>query len=359
MKIPSARRSSRGYTLIELILVLGLLGIVLSTIGLMVRQGYQLHYIQLDRLEAHQNGRIALDFLKKHLREAAWGSSNGLNHRGTIAVGGCFDDALNDSQVCNNVDDGNDRIRIYRGLAEPHVFRESHNSKDGGLGIAVGASAGADPMAAVSLGGQLGMISGKCADQSGIFGTSAVVITGDSAGGGFHHRFSVSSYGGGGTQLACPAGFTDFRFGKAQAIDFFIDKTDEVRGPVLRIRYNAGLGDDDASENGVEIAGGIEGLQIQYGIDTSDPPDNIANKWCNDPFAVLSECNHGFGEEESLARVIAARVQIVARNVTQRVSFTGDVDRQLPIQDYTIEDLDDGYQRYVYQATVALRNKRL
>ena len=36
----------------------GLLGIVLTTIGLMVRQGYQLHYVQLDRLEAHQNGRM-------------------------------------------------------------------------------------------------------------------------------------------------------------------------------------------------------------------------------------------------------------------------------------------------------------
>ena len=59
------KHSSRGYTLIELMLVMGLLGIVLTTIGLMVRQGYQLHYVQLDRLEAHQNGRIALDFIKK------------------------------------------------------------------------------------------------------------------------------------------------------------------------------------------------------------------------------------------------------------------------------------------------------
>ena len=129
---------SRGYTLIELILVIGLLGIVLTTIGLMVRQGYQLHYVQLDRLEAHQNGRTALEFIKSSLREAAWGGSNGLNHRGTIVVGGCFDDALADSKVCNNVDDGSDRIRIYRGLAEPHVFRQAHNSKAGGLGIAVG-----------------------------------------------------------------------------------------------------------------------------------------------------------------------------------------------------------------------------
>ena len=107
------------------------------------------------------------------------------------------------------------------------------------------------------------------------------------------------------------------------------------------------------------VAGGIEGLQIQYGIDTSDPPDNIYDEWCNDPFAVLGECNFGFGEEETLARVIAAKVQIIARNVTQRVSFTGEVDASLSIQDYEIEDLDDGYQRYIYQATVALRNKRL
>ena len=120
-------------------------------------------------------------------------------------------------------------------------FRQPHNSKDGGLGIAVGAIDEADPMAAVSLNGQLGLISGKCAGMPGIFGTSAVTISGDSSGGGFHHRFSVSPFGGGSGQLACPGGFTDFRFGRAQAIDLFIDRSDEVRGPVLRIRYDGGI----------------------------------------------------------------------------------------------------------------------
>lgn len=353
------KASSRGYTLIELILVLGLLGIVLTTIGLMVRQGYQLHYVQLDRLEAHQNGRTALEFIKRSLREAAWGGSNGLNHRGTIVVGGCFDDALADSKLCNNVDDGSDRIRIYRGLAEPHVFRQAHNSKAGGLGIAVGPISSSDPMAAVSLSGKLGLISGKCSGMSGIFGTSAVIITGDSGGGGFHHRFSVNPFGGGSAQLACPAGFTDFRFGRAQAIDFFIDRSDEARGPVLKIRYDGGLGSDEPESASFEVAGGIENLQIQYGIDSSEPADNIADQWCNDPFAVLGECNLGFGEEESLARVIAARVELVARNVTQRTSMMGDLDRAIEIQDSEISDLDDGYQRYIYRATVALRNKRL
>ena len=353
------RQSARGYTLIELMLVMGLLGIVLTTIGLMVRQGYQLHYVQLDRLEAHQNGRIALDFIKKSLREAAWGGSNSLNHRGTIVVGGCFDESLNDSKVCNNVDEGSDRIRVYRGLAEPHVFRQPHNSKDGGLGIAVGAIDEADPMAAVSLNGQLGLISGKCAGMPGIFGTSAVTISGDSSGGGFHHRFSVSPFGGGSGQLACPGGFTDFRFGRAQAIDLFIDRSDEVRGPVLRIRYDGGMAEEDGEGIGFEIAGGIENLQIQYGIDSSDPADNITDTWCNDPFAVLGECNLGFGEEENLARVIAARVEIVARNVTQRTSMMGDLDTSIEIQDSEIEDVDDGFQRYIYRATVALRNKRL
>ena len=46
-------------------------------------------------------------------------------------------------------------------------------------------------------------------------------------------------------------------------------------------------------------------------------------------FAVLGECNLGFGEEESLARVIAARVEIVARNVTRRSSMVGDMDNRL------------------------------
>ena len=350
---------SKGYTLIELILVLGLLGIVLTTIGLMVRQGYQLHYVQLDRLEAHQNGRIALEFLKSSLREAAWGGSNGLNHRGTIVVGGCFDDALADSKVCNNVDEGSDRIRLYRGLAEPHVFRQAHNSKDGGLGIAVGPIGSSDPMAAVSLTGQLGLVSGKCSGMSGIFGTSAVVISGDSGGGGFHHRFSVTPFGGGSAQLACPAGFTDFRFGRAQVVDFFVDRSDESRGPVLKIRYDGGRGEEDPASSGFEIAGGIENLQIQYGIDSSEPADNIADQWCNDPFAVLGECDLGFGEEENLARVIAARVEIVARNVIQRTSMIGDLDQTIEIQDSTIADTDDGYQRYIYRATIALRNKRL
>lgn len=352
-------QKSRGYTLIEVVLVLGLLGIILGTIGLMVRQGYQLHYVQLDRLEAHQNGRTALEFIKSSLREAAWGGSNGLNHRGTIVVGGCFDEMLNDSKECNNVDDGSDRIRIYRGLAEPHVFRQTHNSKDGGLGIAVAPSDGSDPMEAVSLNGQLGMISGKCSGMAGTFGTNAVVITGDSGGGGFHHRFSVTPFGISGSQLACPGGFTDFRFGRAQAIDFFVDRSDETRGPVLKIRYDGGIANENQDSSGFEIAGGIESLQIQYGIDSSEPADNIADSWCNDPFAVLGECNLGFGEEETLARVIAARVEIVARNVRKRTAMIGRMSGPIEVQDFEIENTDDGYQRYIYRTTVALRNKRL
>ena len=74
---------------------------------------------------------------------------------------------------------------------------------------------------------------------------------------------------------------------------------------------------------------------------------------------MLGECNLGFGEEESLARVIAARVELVARNVTRRTSMIGDLDKAIEIQDSEISDLDDGYQRYIYRATVALRNKRL
>ena len=93
-------------------------------------------------------------------------------------------------------------------------------------------------------------------------------------------------------QLACPE-VSQIRLAE-QAIDLFIDRSDEIRGPVLRIRYDGGIAEEDGEGIGFEIAGGIENLQIQYGIDSSDPADNITDTWCNDPFAVLSECNLGF-----------------------------------------------------------------
>ena len=343
---------SRGYTLIEIVLVLGLLGIVLSTIGLMVRQGYQLHYVQLDRLEAHQNGRTALEFIKSSLRKTAWGASNGLNHRGTIVVGGCFDDSLADSKDCNNVDDGSDRIRVYRGLADPHFFRQQQDPNE--VASSQIRVSKLDSVAEEYLEGKLGLISGKCLETPYV-GTSAVVITSASNG-----VYSYKPFGGGNTQLACPGGFTDFSFGAAEAVDFFIDRTDEARGPVLMMRrYEKELGSDDAESAGLEVAGGIENLQIQYGIDSSEPVDNIVDRWCNDPFAVLGECSLALSEEESLARIIAARVEIVARNVRKRTSMVGNLRKEIRSQDSEPIEVDDGYQRYIYRATVALRNKRL
>ncbi len=64
------RGGSRGFTLVELLVALAVVGVVLLTLTGLLQHGEQVYLFGTSRLEAHQNARVALDRLGRELRGA-------------------------------------------------------------------------------------------------------------------------------------------------------------------------------------------------------------------------------------------------------------------------------------------------
>jgi prepilin-type N-terminal cleavage/methylation domain-containing protein len=63
-------RSQRGFTLAELLVVIAILGMMLAGLVSVQMQGQQAYLIGAHRVEAQQNGRIALELMARELRSA-------------------------------------------------------------------------------------------------------------------------------------------------------------------------------------------------------------------------------------------------------------------------------------------------
>ena len=63
-------RDQRGFTLAELLIVVAILGMMLAGIVSVQMQGQQAYLIGSHRVEAQQNGRIALELMVRELRSA-------------------------------------------------------------------------------------------------------------------------------------------------------------------------------------------------------------------------------------------------------------------------------------------------
>jgi prepilin-type N-terminal cleavage/methylation domain-containing protein len=63
-------RDQRGFTLTELLIVIAILGMMLAGLVTVQMQGQQAYLIGSHRVEAQQNGRIALELMVRELRSA-------------------------------------------------------------------------------------------------------------------------------------------------------------------------------------------------------------------------------------------------------------------------------------------------
>ena len=71
-------KGRRGFSLIELMIALGLSGVVLLTAGTMLLQAYANEAAYREQNEAQRNARAALDIVIDDLREASAGSVRGM-----------------------------------------------------------------------------------------------------------------------------------------------------------------------------------------------------------------------------------------------------------------------------------------
>jgi prepilin-type N-terminal cleavage/methylation domain-containing protein len=65
-----ALRDPRGFSLVELLVVVAVLGLMLSGLLVVQMQGQQTYLMGSRRVEAQQNGRVALDLMVRELRSA-------------------------------------------------------------------------------------------------------------------------------------------------------------------------------------------------------------------------------------------------------------------------------------------------
>ncbi len=87
---------------------------------------------------------------------------------------------------------------------------------------------------------------------------------------------------------------------------------------------------------------GIENLQVEFGLDTSNPPDFVPDYYEMTPTAA------------ELESAVTARVYVLSRSIDEVAGYTND--KTYTLGNSTVAAANDGYYRRVLQTTVMLRN---
>lgn len=367
----NGRQAERGLTLIEVMVTLAVgmivMAILVSTIYVQQRN----YARQLDFLEAQQNARASIALLKRYLRMAGWGIQPATAYGGVVPIGACArcsdmqdlascSTPLQQQLGCDNVEldgagaSGSDRIRVI--YFEPDDGRgythDEDNNLQSGATLTVSETTG-HPLED----GAYALLSGACNTGSAVDHALDFVTvgSGNCPGGGAPCTYTLVSNLEGGASASCDTGYqSGFSLGRAQLADFWVDRTDPAH-PELKLR----LGPSQTLQNAYTVAYDVDDLQAQYGIDTTDPPDGVVDLWCDDPSQVNTDCPSGFLDaSEHYPRMLAVRVAIVVRTRTSREELTGGlVTKQ--VMNHTFTFSGDGFARWIYRATIALRNNNL
>ena len=87
---------------------------------------------------------------------------------------------------------------------------------------------------------------------------------------------------------------------------------------------------------------GIENLQIEFGLDQTEPPDYTADFYTATP------------TPDELAQAVNAKIYVLVRSLSEVPGYTNDKSYNLGAT--TVAALNDGYYRRLMQTTVVLRN---
>ena len=386
--------SQRGVTLIEMVVAIGLsLLIIVMMTGSMFNQ-QESYYRQLSYVEAQQNARASIAMLKRYVRDAGFGFVPDIGAEGIMPVGTCFvcadisdpdlanvaascADNVSAQTACDNVDPdlngetvaddpnaGVDRLRVVRIDSDGFVPRNPETIPAGPgaiVPVADSTASGTYSPHPFTGGNFFAVISGKCTGGTPVVANELLEMGPD----GGPTLNSMYTYTMTGTPSTCAVGFdTQFSFGPAQVADFFIHHGTDGH-PRLMMR----LGVDRDLDEAYVVAHDIEDLQVVYGVDTgvdspaSTTPDGKVNAdegtasddWCDD--LTDATCAGGFSTDlERRARVQAVRVAVVTRT---RDPIGTAATTSVDVENHQVTGIADGYRRWVYRATIALRNNDL
>lgn len=362
-----SRRAQSGFTLIELMVTL----LAASIVGYTFFEALQAQKLtmldSLDKTETLQNGRASLAILRRHVRMAGWGfrfrsSAETDQPSGVLPIGMCADQSTpkNASATgcdCDVVHDSacrGDHVRIV--YIDPNTYARTTGTLD-----AAGGSVQVTAPTSTSTGTPIAIddivvIAGTCnaLPFNSLMQVQNIVAT--------TRTYSLVPYSDGSTTCSGGTFAQDAGFGRAIMLDFYLDATTDQYHPQLRMRRF-----DNATQTSNQvIAYDIDDFQIRYGVDTSDPnPDGFINAsdWCDAP-TDLSRCilPNMSNIPIMLGRIAAIQIAVVSRTRHSRASLKYDpVPAVIPLSPWnsTIRPRGDGYGRWVFRTTVALRNKQL
>lgn len=328
--------SQRGLSLIELMVSIAVSGVVMTVIAGSFVSQQTVSLRQQQYSDAQQNARAALSVIQHHLREAGWGFAPYVAV-GVPAVGRCMGNLADDQ--CNNLDaDGSaDRLQVSSLSPDGFVLRSTDaQTTEGTISVANGFP-GHPLDEDTNVGRQL-VISGPCATLADETKSAAdvVTITDISGGSGVPSVYTFDDS----DQVACTGTYREnFNLGLLVRSEFYIDRSEA--SPRLMLENG------DIAPH--VLAYDIEDLQVQYGIDYNDLNGNAPDIWCDD----VNVCNTGLvAPRENQEHIVAVRVAIVART---RDVLTGYTAPSLTVFDHEIAG-EDGYRRWIYRTTIALRN---
>jgi len=382
-RFPSPHRGGApGFTLIELVVTIAVAGIVMAMITQIVYTQTRSFADQMGYSEAQQNARASIALLKRYARNAGWSMAASSDQVGILPFGSCHQNAPNDvlsMTACNNIDldnqniPGTDRLRVVGmqqtggGVEHEQPFQIPPGTVPVGLlADPVTLAALAAPAGQPFTTGELVLLSGPCIGGGG-GGTDLLRIAGDNGAPANHHfNYTYTNVMLGGTNLSCAAGYDlGHSVGRAVVADFFIDRTSDPSHPSLRLRLDPTTPLSDA----YVVAWDIDDLQVQFFVDTqctdagcatAIEPDHVWDTVCNSPTDVF--CDQpvsGFTDVQILSRVIGARIAIVTRTRAGDLRWKYPTPSTITVQDNPIIGDGDGYRRWIYRATVMLRNNEL
>lgn len=386
----TVRQSERGFTLMELMVAAALGLIVIGGVfGTMVTQ-QQTYMTQLQISESAQNARAALDIVRTSLRAAGWGFVSSEAGTGIPPVGTCWAANVADQSACNelaaDMPNGSaimsDRLRIF--YIEPGASFSRNTTWSSSTKVVVN-DATRTPLVA----NDLAIMSGSCtAPTTGIYTgiVKVTAVTSNSSGATYTFNTAVDGY----PAFACTNMSAGFAFGLGHVTEFWVDRalatTDKSAGatntPRLMMMTNRGGRDPFAADANAlpvaqTVAYDIDALQVRYGLDcgsvtpgqlcknaTNGAPDNIidnvttGNAYCNDLRS--TNCDSGLTVLQNQMRVMAVQLAIIprtrdmVRKTTLGQPMTGG---STVVFGSTIPG--DGYRRWIFRSTVALRNNQL
>lgn len=354
----------RGYTLIELMIVVGVGGILATTFGSVMYFQVLTYMQRLDETDAHQSVRGAFNAIRHSAQGARYGFGQNPNASGSVGVGRCVQNSGWATQgMCTDADNGRfDRLRLVSIVNDQYFTGSSAYSSAGPCSSTSSttdpnhinlATAPAFINASASVAYAIG---GNCLDPNAGAATDLIKLGSAQSGtNGCNYAGNFIRLEDGLPNLSCPTGYAKgFAFGVANIRDYFV--TQDTTNPnnynlMLRTQPYSDLKQTSAQQ---VLVYNVASFKVAYLIDYTTPPDHRADNIaapCTDPRTTadggtcpnVDSAGNTLTTQQLYNRIVGIQVTLGVRTATQRRNLVGPTSA-------------NGYRTWTYMSQFSIRN---